>query len=225
MTDEEDLRYYRLPRGRHGLPRELVERSQRERLLAAVIEVAAERGVKAMSVADILAVAGVGRQTFYEQFKDKEECLLAAHEAIVKELEEAVAPAFAGPEPWPVRAREALKVVLEWAAANPDAARVALVALGPMGPVARERFLADFHRFTAMFEEGREEAEAAASLPNLTSLAAATAMARIFEEITKNRTENLPAMLPDLTFELLTPFLGEEAAWATAHEEDGSAGA
>ena len=36
-----DLRLWRLPRGRHGLPRELVERSQRERLMAAVVRVSA----------------------------------------------------------------------------------------------------------------------------------------------------------------------------------------
>ena len=40
----EDLRLWRLPRGRHGLPRELVERSQRERQLAALVKVTAQKG-------------------------------------------------------------------------------------------------------------------------------------------------------------------------------------
>lgn len=58
MTESpKDLRLWRLPRGRHGLPRELVERSQRERLLAAVVRVSAAKGYETTSVADILAEA------------------------------------------------------------------------------------------------------------------------------------------------------------------------
>ena len=41
---------WRLPRGRHGIPRELVQRSQRERLLAAMVRVAAEKGLSADEV-------------------------------------------------------------------------------------------------------------------------------------------------------------------------------
>lgn len=222
MTDRtEDLHRRRLPRGRHGLPRELVTRSQRERLLAAVVHVTATKGYEAMSVADILEEAGVGRQSFYEQFKDKQDCLLAAHDILVDDLEATVATVFERPEPWPERVREALAVVLDWFAANPDAARVTLIELGPVGPVARKRFKASFHRFTALFDEGRQESEAATDLlPNLSSLAAATALARIFEEIAKGRTAELPNLLPELTFELLVPFVGEQAARATAERGD-----
>ena len=40
----------------------------RERLLAAVVRVTAAKGYEAMSVADILAEAGVGRESFYDLF-------------------------------------------------------------------------------------------------------------------------------------------------------------
>ena len=84
VTDSEsDLRKWRLPRGRHGLPRELVTRSQRERLLAAVVRVAAANGYESTSVADILEEAGVGRESFYELFEDKRDCLLAARGILV----------------------------------------------------------------------------------------------------------------------------------------------
>lgn len=207
-----DPRRWRLPRGRHGLPRELIARSQRERLLAAVVRVTATKGYERMSVADILSAAGVGRQTFYELFSDKRDCLLAAHEALVDQLESQVREIFERSGPWPRRVRDALAAVLHWFAANPDAARVTLIELGPIGPIARERFLVTFHRFTALLDEGREGSEAAETLPNITSLAAATALARIFEEIASGRTEQLPDLLPELTFEMLIPFVGEEMA-------------
>lgn len=212
----EDLRKWRLPRGRHGLSRELVTRSQRERLLAAVVRVTAAKGYEAMSVADILTEAGVGRQSFYELFNDKLDCLLAAHDLLVDDLTATAAVAFEGPQPWPERVRTALAAVLEWFANNPEAARVTLIELAMAGPGARDRFRIGFHRFTAMLDEGLGEPGAAADLPNITSLAAGTALTRIYEETAKGRTAELPELLPELTFELLVPFLGEDAARETA---------
>jgi AcrR family transcriptional regulator len=42
-------------------------------------------GYARTSVADVLALAGVSRRAFYEQFRDKEHCMLATHGAIVTE--------------------------------------------------------------------------------------------------------------------------------------------
>lgn len=216
MADNGDLRRLRLPRGRHGLPREVVARSQRERLLAAVVRVTADKGYEAMSVADILEQAAVGRQSFYEQFSDKRDCLLAAHQLLVDDLEATATAAFASGGPWPQRVRAGLAAVLDWFAINPEAARVTLVELATTGLVARERFQASFHRFTAMLDEGLEEPAAPTDMPNITSFAAATAFARIYEETVKGRIAELPRLLPELTFELLVPFVGETAARSVA---------
>ena len=125
MTDEpEDLRKWRLPRGRHGLPRELVTRSQRERLLAAVVRVTAAKGYEATSVADILEEAGVGRETFYELFDDKRDCVLAAHRLLIDDLEPGQGRLRRSPGAWAERARNALAAMLEWFAADPAAATV-----------------------------------------------------------------------------------------------------
>jgi len=70
----------RLPRGRHALAPEAVLSDQRERLLAAVPAVAAERGYEAMSVADIVKAAAVSRNAFYRNFSDKQDCVATAHE-------------------------------------------------------------------------------------------------------------------------------------------------
>ena len=70
----------RLPAGSHGIPPELVARNQRERIFAALAEVIAERGYQRTSVARISAAAGVSTRSFYRQFADKTECVLAFHE-------------------------------------------------------------------------------------------------------------------------------------------------
>src|SRR5262245_31153745 len=100
-----DLRKWRLPRGRHGLPRELVTRSQRERLLAAVVRATVDNGYEATTVGDILGEAGVGRESFYELFADKRECMLVAHTILIDHLEERVRAVYLRPGPWVDRVR------------------------------------------------------------------------------------------------------------------------
>ncbi|MEA2379823.1 MAG: hypothetical protein QOD13_3730 [Thermoleophilaceae bacterium] len=71
----------RLPRGTHGLDRDVVEASQRTRLLEAVGRAVAERGYAAATIDDVVRGAGVSKKTFYDHFADKQECFLAAYEA------------------------------------------------------------------------------------------------------------------------------------------------
>jgi len=212
----EDLRRWRLPRGRHGLPRELVERSQRERLLAAVVKVTAANGYESTTVGDILGEAGVGRESFYELFDDKLDCMLSAHKILLDELEQQVRDTYLGVDPWTERMRRALAVTLEWFATDPDAARFTLVELSTVGPAFRPIFQAEFARAVVLLEEGMGDDAPEPELAQANSLAVGTILARIYEEIVLGRAAQLPALLPDLTYELLVPFVGEEQARAAA---------
>lgn len=86
-----------MPRGRHGLSREEVERSQRERMLVAMVEASARKGFVATSVADVLKGAGVSRETFYQQFATKQDCFLAAFDAAGELLLDGLNQIAAGP--------------------------------------------------------------------------------------------------------------------------------
>ena len=210
----QDLRQWRLPRGRHGLPRELVERSQRERLLAAVVRVTVAKGYESTTVGDILDEAGVGRETFYELFDDKLDCMLAAHKRLLDELEERLLPSYAEGGPWPERVRKGLSTTLEWFAANPDVARFTMVEASTVGPAFRTVFQTEYARFTKLLEDGISDDGLSPELPSATDLAVGAILARIYEEILLDRAAELPRLLPDLTYELLVPFVGEEAARA-----------
>ncbi len=215
MSDgADDLRQWRLPRGRHGLPREIVTRSQRERLLAAVVRVIASKGYEATTVADILEVAGVGRESFYELFADKRECMLTAHALLVDDLQARVRTAYEGPEPWVDRVIAGLATALDWFAADPDIGKFLLIELGSVGPPARERFQADFTRFIELMNSGINDGGPSPDLPQAPSLAISGTLARIFEEVVRDRAADLPRLLPELTFEMLVPFLGEGRARA-----------
>jgi len=210
----EDLRRWRLPRGRHGLPRELVERSQRERLLAAVVRVTVANGYEATTVGDILGEAGVGRESFYELFDDKLDCMLAAHRLLIDDLEQQIRGVYLVDGPWPGRMREALSATLEWFSADPDTARFMLVELSTVGPAFRPIFQAEFARAIALFEEGMDGAKP--ELAQANELAVGAILARIYEEVVLGRAAELRRLLPDLTYEALVPFVGEEQARAAA---------
>jgi AcrR family transcriptional regulator len=214
IDQPEDLRRWRLPRGRHGLPREIVERSQRERLLAAVVRVTVRKGYEATTVADILGEAGVGRESFYEIFDDKLDCMLAAHKILLDDLEEQVRASYTAPGPWPARMREALAVTMAWFAADPEVAHFTLVELSTVGPAFRATFKAEYARFTNLLDEGISAGDPSPALTEATQLAVGAILARIYEEVVLDRAAELPRLLPDLTYNLLVPFVGEETARA-----------
>ena len=82
----------RLPAGRHGLSREDVTNSQRQRLLEAMAVVCARRTYAATTIAEVVESAGVSRATFYELFRDKEDCFVATMDDWIRMLAAAIQP-------------------------------------------------------------------------------------------------------------------------------------
>lgn len=187
-------------------------RSQRERVLAAVVRVIAAKGYESTTVADILDQAGVGRESFYELFDDKRQCMLTAHSLLVDDLVGRVEAVYSTAGPWEDRVREGLSVALDWFASSPDVGRFTLVEVSAVGPASLERFEAEFNRFIKLLDDGRGDGAPQPQFPQAASLAISGALARVYEAVVRKRTAELPSLLPALTFELLVPFVGEEAA-------------
>jgi AcrR family transcriptional regulator len=79
---------------RNGLEREHVAAHQRARLRGAVIEAVNAKGYAATSVAELIALAGVSRRTFYQHFDSKEACFLASFERILADSAERITTAY-----------------------------------------------------------------------------------------------------------------------------------
>jgi AcrR family transcriptional regulator len=133
----------RLPRGRHGLSRDQVTAAQRERIIAATADAMAELGYAATPVAEILRRAGISRETFYQQFESKQDCFVAAHEAALGRLADAVRPVLGEHGPPIDRFDAMLGRYLDAVVANPPLFRLFLIESYAAGPdVARRRALA-----------------------------------------------------------------------------------
>ena len=71
------------PRPGPGTPHEEVAENQRQRLFAAMVASVDERGYAATTVANLLAISGVSRKSFYNLFAGKRDCFVATLEAIL----------------------------------------------------------------------------------------------------------------------------------------------
>jgi AcrR family transcriptional regulator len=119
----------------------LVERNQRERLIAAMAEVCAERGYGETSVAEVAKRAGVSTASFYRQFKDRHKCMLASFEELFGRLLDALEGACSAECKPASRARASARLVAELLADDPPTARLLsleVLAAGPQGVWAQQ---------------------------------------------------------------------------------------
>jgi AcrR family transcriptional regulator len=142
-----------LPRGPHNLTRDDVLASQRERMIEAMAGTVAHKGYGATTVSDVVAAAGVSRKTFYEHFRDREDCFLAAYDAGVDALLAAIVAAESDASGWEERLRARVRAYLCALAARPDFARTFLIEVSAAGPSALERRAEVHGRFAQLIAD------------------------------------------------------------------------
>jgi AcrR family transcriptional regulator len=192
----------RLPRGRHALAPEEVVRDQRERLLAAVPRVVAERGYEATSVADIVRAAAVSRNAFYKSFSDKQDCFAIAHELGHERLFEILTGPCEEGQGATVeeRVRRSLTAVLDALAADPDLARLLFVEAPSAGEGIALRYHEWLQRYGTLLRSAVPEASSEASPPpEVEGVIVGGIASRVASEVLRGRG----AQLRDLT----TPFV------------------
>jgi AcrR family transcriptional regulator len=186
--------------------------SRRDLILAAMIRVVGAKGYKATSVADVIEEAGTSRTTFYKHFDDKHECFLAAYEGLVERVFSQVVANCDGEQPWLERMRTGLATIVDLFAVDPTLARTAVVEVAAAGADARRLHWNAVARFTEFLDAGRELADGRELPENIALMSAGAVSGLIFDEVLAGRAERLPAMLPDLLFAMLVPYIGPRAA-------------
>jgi AcrR family transcriptional regulator len=182
-----------------GVPREDVERNQRERLYGATVAVVAGKGYRKATVADLTVAAGVSRTTFYRYFGDKEACFL---ETLGKVLESVAILTRAGLEKggsWRERAEAGMRTFLGLLALQPDAARLCVVeadAAGEKAVAMVDAAAAQFSQMlTGVFDQLPEQRDMPAELVD----AMVGGLRKLLQTRLRRRTEGeLIELVPDL---------------------------
>jgi AcrR family transcriptional regulator len=192
-----------LPKGRHGLSRAFIASNQRERLLDAIANVVASKGYAATRVADITEYAGVSRKTFYELFTDKEDCFLAAYDAITALLMDRMARGLAAvvEDTWEVQVSALLGEFLRFLAAEPAFARMCIVEVlgsGPAGLARRDAAIEAFFPVVDQIPRSQPGAERWLS-PRTPMFVTGGILEVVYAAIRRGDTASLPDLEEDLT--------------------------
>lgn len=165
------------------------------------------RGYAATPVAEVLRAAGVSRRTFYEQFADKEDCFLAAYDAIVALCTERLVVAYHAGDTWEEGIGLAYDALLGTLAAEPDFAHLGVVDVLAAGPRALSRREATLRRFARFINFTRERAEAVTRPPTLVGQAIVGGIHElVYSQLVRGHASHLPQLTDELrhyTFMLL----------------------
>lgn len=134
--------------------------SQEGRLICAVADAVAANGYAETSVADIIALAGVSRRTFYEHFEDKEACFLASYDTGAKAIFDAMAVVAAGLREWREILDASFSTWLEFLQADLAFTRAYMIEFWAAGDAARERWKVRRDRTGALLKRTHEQARA-----------------------------------------------------------------
>ena len=102
-------------------------------------EEVAMRGASSVTVARVIARAGVSRRLFYELFADVEDCFLATFDWVVEQARIGAIEAYAAEDSWREAVRSALGALLRFFDERPLLAQLCVVHAAGGGPRVLER--------------------------------------------------------------------------------------
>lgn len=177
----------------------------RERLLVGMAAAVNERGLAASTVADVVRHARASRRTFYEHFRDRDDCFLALYEVIMDRLvwlfEHSVVPN----DDWYEEMVGASRTYLQGLVVVPALARAGIAEMTSLGPRALEartrglRRLADV--LIRLHEDGRARHRDIPSRPITPELALAIIAGEhelVLTYVQQDRIEAVPEELAQI---------------------------
>jgi AcrR family transcriptional regulator len=219
--------------GSSALPSELVAEIQRTRLLAAAVRSVEELGYTQVSVSDITQRSRVSRRTFYELFRNREECLAAVLESAVERIRAQLAQAQldtlrgagtprgaphggggqAGSLPWRERVRGGLWAILCFLDREPALARFCVVQSARGAQPMLERREQLLRELASVVDEGREEGARKGDCPPLTAEGlVGAAFSILYARLLRGEREPLTGLQGELMGMIVLPYLGPAAA-------------
>ncbi len=189
-----------LPRGPYAIPPTYVAADQRRRLLDAVPLVIAAHGFADATVDRLVKAAAVKRNSFYEQFENKRECVAAAYEEAQERILGAVTfQCYAHADP-AIRIGAAVQRALDLLSAEPELARLVVLDC----PCASDELAVRHHAWLDRY--GRMLRFAAVGTPGVSSPGTGIEPAivggvfsRVKETLLAGKAAQLADLAPELT--------------------------
>jgi AcrR family transcriptional regulator len=186
---------------------------QRDRILAAAVEVVAEIGYARLTVGAVIGRARISRKTFYEVFDNREDCFVAVFEETLSHARLVVSEAYARESSWCAGIRSALRALLARIDDDPALARLLVVeALGAGKAVMRLRAQA-LAELAKVIDQGRRGVSAKNQPPEISAEGLVGSISAVLHARLLTRTEGAwTDLLGPLMYMIVLPYLGPRAA-------------
>jgi AcrR family transcriptional regulator len=190
-------------------PLDIGARSQRRRIIDAMVDSCAEKTYAATTITDIVSRARISRTTFYKQFEDKRACFDAAIAHCIEQLQGVAAGSHAAEDAPADAVRKAATAVIEALAERPGLAQLLTGDAIAVDPKVIERY----RKATIPAIEGLwSRSDGSAEAHSDPRLAFGQAQVLILNQIANGKADRLPALLPEIVYLAVNPFGGHEAA-------------
>jgi AcrR family transcriptional regulator len=210
----------RLPSGRHALPREIVVKSQRERIVDATAAIVAEKGLAGLTIPEIASRAGVSRETFYEMYPTKRDVFVGAQKVGMHQALGVGVAAFEAAMPdWPRAIAAGVRALIAYLESEPEHAHLSIVDAFGANPDTIKVRNETLTAFATYFRRGYELAREEVGVPAIAADAVVGGAWQVLHhEIEDERIADLSDATPALIYLLLTPFIGPRQAAKVALE-------
>ncbi|HEY2140576.1 MAG TPA: TetR/AcrR family transcriptional regulator [Solirubrobacteraceae bacterium] len=189
----------------------------RARLLTSVLRLAVREDYQELSAPQISQAAGVPIEVFFQLFANRTECFLAAFDLLCEELFRVVSGSGPASADWPSSVRQTIGRLMVHLADHPLCAKMIAAEAFAAGPDAIERNVKLVRDIATLLTEG-------APTPPLTPLALEGVTGAIFHtvrcQVISGQTQLLPVLSDYLSYVVLAPFVGADAAAEILAEEE-----
>ncbi len=186
-----------------------------ERILRALAAVVAEKGYPSMTIGDIAARASISLSTFYANFADKEEAMLAAVDSGSSQMLATTLPAFRRAPDWPHAVRGAFGAMFAFCAAEPEYTTLGAVDVYAAGRRALEQRDEVMRTMEGLLIPGYERTPDAS--PIAAEAIGGAIYGMIYDQIKRGGAESMQEVAPLATYVTLAPFTGAAEACAIAN--------
>lgn len=204
--------------GRKQHAREQVAAVQRGRLIAATVDTVAEVGYAGLTVAQVIDRAGISRRTFYEVFKDTDDCFMATYEAGLEQLTELVLESYVEESSWREGIRAGLATLLGFLDVEPGWARLLVIEALCAGEVVLGRRVQTIRKLSAAIHAGYEQGTAQ---PLASDIAVGGSIWAIYSHLLDHPERSLLDLQGPLMAAIILPYLGRREASRELEDQHG----
>jgi AcrR family transcriptional regulator len=191
----------------------LAREDGRARVLGAVVHLTLDSGYEELTDPQIAQFAGMSTEAFHKQFAGKEDCFLAVLDEFVKEATEAVHARMQAQATWAEAAYWGVTAFVEYLVAHQALLRIAFLELFEVGPGVVGRITSSVEEVTKLLVEQGPVPQRA---PMIVQEAITGALwGIIYTYVASNRLTRLPALVDQLAFVVLAPYIGSKTALET----------